>query len=341
MDSIIPSCRFCGCTDRDWCSESCHWVEKDLCSNCVNYEKEFLELLSTEIQSKGAKTTGILQERIEQTILAFEDYYSVSIRSAYAATIHAVDKLFPNLDRNHVIWTVKRAFEIKAKWQMKLFDEINFSRANDFVALLNKWFFDQVAKGLQTGQRIVFELWDWTKYIITQNHSDHVTESAVDYTVDEGWRQCCSNCWRSIAKMKVHFNSTHLSIAIKAFEYSVKNNVQYVQVNDIGLTKQEYANMNRLVKFGLAFRNKDELIRGSNLWVYGIPRKRISDFLRGQWKVANFFIQDPLLSEGDEWKREMSEKRISVEEVPHIWTLRETLWHTLTAYEWNEQDSFE
>ena len=57
--------------------------------------------------------------------------------------------------------------------------------------------------------------------------------------------------------MKVTFDKDHLSAAIKAFEYAVKNGFQYVQINDIGLTKQEYAKMNRLVKFGLAFRNEE------------------------------------------------------------------------------------
>ena len=28
-------CRICGCTDLSACPDGCHWVENDLCSNCI------------------------------------------------------------------------------------------------------------------------------------------------------------------------------------------------------------------------------------------------------------------------------------------------------------------
>lgn len=31
----VPTCRVCGCTDEDACEGGCYWVEKDLCSACV------------------------------------------------------------------------------------------------------------------------------------------------------------------------------------------------------------------------------------------------------------------------------------------------------------------
>lgn len=36
----VRSCRLCGCTDSDACPGGCYWVEKDLCSQCVNKETE-------------------------------------------------------------------------------------------------------------------------------------------------------------------------------------------------------------------------------------------------------------------------------------------------------------
>lgn len=238
------------------------------------------------------------------------------------------------------MWETQTTLPIRSEAEDILFDT-NRKRAEKLVEDLNNGFFEDIAAWLQEGQRMIFEFADGSKQIVTPNCSHRLEAGRVDYIVDEHWKQCCSNCGRSIAKMKVTFDKDHLSAAIKAFEYAVRNNVQYVQVNDIWLTKQEYSKMNRLVKFGLAFRNKDVEIRWSNLWVYGIPRKRISDFLRGQWTVASSFLQDPLLSDGDDWKREMSEKRITVDQVPSISKLRESLWNHLTTYEWNEQDSFE
>jgi hypothetical protein len=36
----FPICRVCGCTDTDPCAGvRCHWVEPDLCSECVGKEK--------------------------------------------------------------------------------------------------------------------------------------------------------------------------------------------------------------------------------------------------------------------------------------------------------------
>lgn len=32
------SCRVCGCTNEKSCDPECHWVEPDLCSNCVGKE---------------------------------------------------------------------------------------------------------------------------------------------------------------------------------------------------------------------------------------------------------------------------------------------------------------
>jgi hypothetical protein len=31
-----PACRVCGCTQNNACFPSCHWVEDDLCSACVD-----------------------------------------------------------------------------------------------------------------------------------------------------------------------------------------------------------------------------------------------------------------------------------------------------------------
>lgn len=238
------------------------------------------------------------------------------------------------------MWETQTTLPIRTDAEAILF-ETNRLRAEKLVEDLNNGFFQDIAAWLKEGQKMTFEFADGSKQILTLNCSHRIEAGRVDYVVDEHWKQCCSNCWRSIEKMRVSFNKILVLTAIKAFEYAVKNNVQFVHINDIWLTPVEYSVMNKLVKFWLAYRDENILIHGSNVWVYGIPRKRISDFLRGHWTVASSFLQDPLLSEGEDWKREMSEKRITVDQVPSISKLRESLWNHLTTYEWNEQDSFE
>lgn len=33
--SAVRTCRECGCTDAAACEGGCYWIEKDLCSKCV------------------------------------------------------------------------------------------------------------------------------------------------------------------------------------------------------------------------------------------------------------------------------------------------------------------
>lgn len=222
-----------------------------------------------------------------------------------------------------------------------IMEEQRNKAAKFLVEELNQKFFNAVAQWLRSWQSITFTDSDWSRTLITSEWVKKLDEENLEFVLNKNWRQICPNCKRSVAKMKVTFDKDHLSAAIKAFEYAVKNGFQYVQINDIGLTKQEYAKMNRLVKFGLAFRNEEIKIHWSNIWVYGIPRKRISDFIKWQWTVASCFLQDPTLPEGHENKREMSKTRITVDQVPSVSQLRERLGDHLTTYEWNEQDCFE
>ena len=36
MTDDIWTCKGCGCTDDFGCETPCYWVEKDMCSNCVD-----------------------------------------------------------------------------------------------------------------------------------------------------------------------------------------------------------------------------------------------------------------------------------------------------------------
>lgn len=38
-DDDGPACRVCGCTENNACFPSCHWVEDDLCSTCLEWTR--------------------------------------------------------------------------------------------------------------------------------------------------------------------------------------------------------------------------------------------------------------------------------------------------------------
>lgn len=35
FEEVIEGCKFCGCSDGHACLGGCHWVEPNVCSNCV------------------------------------------------------------------------------------------------------------------------------------------------------------------------------------------------------------------------------------------------------------------------------------------------------------------
>lgn len=212
--------------------------------------------------------------------------------------------------------------------------------AKKLVDDLNMKFFESVAAWLVDWQQITFHDKDGSRYIIKNGSVKILDQEGVDFIEHENWKHICPNCKRKVEKLRISFDNSLLSSAIKAFEYAVKNGVKYVQMNKLWLTKVEYSTMNRLVKFGLAFRNEEILIDWTNRGVYWIPRKRIFDFIQWNWSVAESFLQDPTLPEWHKHRREMSKKRITIDQVPSIQKLREKYGETLTTYEWTEPDDF-
>lgn len=146
----------------------------------------------------------------------------------------------------------------------------------------------------------------------------------------KNWVEYCWNCNQKVSKMRVRFNSPMLRAVIKAFNYAVKNNRQIINISDLNLWNSEYSQFNHVVRFWLAYKTED--MKG---WEYWIPRKRIYDFLQWEFLVAEYFLQDPLKKEWEEWRRTMSDNRISVNEVPSVEALKRQFWERLTEYEWN------
>lgn len=56
-------CRVCGCTWNNACPGGCYWVEKDLCSSCVEKEGELVQRLiyTFDINEEFSDLTGFFE----------------------------------------------------------------------------------------------------------------------------------------------------------------------------------------------------------------------------------------------------------------------------------------
>lgn len=146
---------------------------------------------------------------------------------------------------------------------------------------------------------------DIIQITITKKHQD---ESNFDE-----WIETCPYCQRKTSLRKVFFCSTLVSAMTKGYERCKKHSTNVCPVWEIELNPKEYARMNDLVRFGIAFKTQ-EMKAGQ----YGLNLTRICDFLHWQWTVAEYFLTDPTKKNWDPQKRIMSESRITINQVKGI-----------------------
>lgn len=121
-------------------------------------------------------------------------------------------------------------------------------------------------------------------------------------------RQTCPTCGQNVGKRRIFFDRTMFSAMLKMFRKALVTGCQTVRIKDLNLTVSEYCNMNKLVRFGMAYKN--ETMR---LGEYGVPRLRIAQFLQGTWKVARSIDRDCTTD-----TQEMDVERIHPWEVPRV-----------------------
>jgi len=143
--------------------------------------------------------------------------------------------------------------------------------------------------------------------------------------------QICWCCHQKISLRVKRIDKWMITALIKVYNFVMRNKRQYFQIQEIGLNPIEYGSLNHLVRFWLLFKWSD-----LKRWEYGIPRKTVSKFLQWEWKVAEFYSTDPTKKEWEHGRREMSEHRISINEIPSIADLRKQFWETLVQRIWNE-----
>lgn len=117
-----------------------------------------------------------------------------------------------------------------------------------------------------------------------------------------------------------------MNMTMKMFHRATYYGTQVVKIKDLQLTHAEYCNMNKLVNFGLAYKN-DTMKPGE----YGVPKRRIYAFMHGDWEVAQYFIRDCTNN-----TNEMSPNRIKASEVPSFKDIFEKYGYTMSEYLRNE-----
>lgn len=133
---------------------------------------------------------------------------------------------------------------------------------------------------------------------------------------DAKWIQRCENCNQKVWIRRKKIDTCMFTWWLKMREFAVKNNTQFVLMKQIKwiLSQSEYCNLNH----------------------HWIPRKRRQDFLNGERSVAEYYDEDPTILEGEVWRRIMSEKRISVHEIPNIERVKQQTSWNFTSYTRNE-----
>lgn len=143
--------------------------------------------------------------------------------------------------------------------------------------------------------------------------------------------QFCESCRQPISIRKTRIISAMISGLKKWYDHVMKNWTQTFMIRDLDLETKEYSVLNHLVRFGLLY--KEEWFRAGE---YGVRRKLVSKFFKWEWKVSVYYETDPTKREWEEWRRTMSEERISIDEIPNVKELRDLYGDKLTEYEWNE-----
>lgn len=158
-----------------------------------------------------------------------------------------------------------------------------------------------------------------------------IIDTAYDHDQKEWEKQKCPFCNQNIDQRKVTFSKNHASALKKWFDYCSANKTNHFTIKDLNLNHSEYANINNLVRFGLAYRQD-----GKKWWLYFLNMKRASEFFHSKRSVAEYYLDDPTMEEGDPGKRTMSNERIYINDVKSIAEIRDATSWLFTSYYYNE-----
>ena len=177
-----------------------------------------------------------------------------------------------------------------------------------------KWTFQECKQFLQNSRA--------NKYLDTRFWEiEENLEEIIEERKTRTYTQCfCSSCGSQFRVNRMFFSKLHLQILLKVFDHCIKQRSHVFHTRDIDLKHSEYANIAWLRKFGIIY----SIDSWTDAWKYGMPMKRVYDFLQWKWQVAQYVESNTARK-----THHVSEERIFIDQImksDHI------LWENLIPY---------
>lgn len=129
-----------------------------------------------------------------------------------------------------------------------------------------------------------------------KNPSIKIDEDGYVTDLEKGETTICDCCGSEIKYLKVSFSKLFIPPLQKILDHVCKieretgEHVNLVKIRDLNLTHTEYTILNKIANFGLLYREETPDGRKIKNGTYGVPQKRIYEFLKGEWEVARFYV---------------------------------------------------
>lgn len=139
--------------------------------------------------------------------------------------------------------------------------------------------------------------------------------------------QKCPYCNQSTALLKTSFTANMYSWLYKAYTRCKKNSTGIVDITKIWLTNSEYIVFNKIIKFGLAYKDKT-MTKG----IYWLPLQRICEFVNNERAIAEYYLTDQTKDKTDPTKRVMADTRIFASQIPKVQEIMDKTDGKMTEY---------
>lgn len=129
-----------------------------------------------------------------------------------------------------------------------------------------------------------------------KNPSIKIDEDGYVTDLEKGETTICDCCGSEIKYLKVSFSKLFIPPLQKILDHVCEiekqtgEHVNIVKIRDLNLTHTEYTILNKIANFGLLYREETPDGRKIKNGTYGVPQKRIFQFLNGEWEVARFYV---------------------------------------------------
>lgn len=150
----------------------------------------------------------------------------------------------------------------------------------------------------------------------SKTHHITIDEDGLVTDVDKQYLGVCECCWANIRYTRINFTRAFLPSLVKVMDHVIEESkkqnkrVNMFNVKDLNFTHTEYTSLNRIANFGLLYRDVDEYWNRIKDGTYGVPVKRIVDFLNWDWKVAKFYVV-----KSNTHERKLSKERVTIDQI--------------------------